>query len=174
MRSSLKAFHDWTCSRYERRGAGVFPAYNTFRGYFYAWLSRLETPKKLPRCCPVCLLSPRVVLCDGSPLSLHLPAMTSFSGKVLPMSKHKYHGTPVTTPNAEAAAQMEPAGRRMDRCFIVGGGQAQADARTYLRVLAGVRRRARDPATITKEELSTLLAACPAEGRYALLRCWPS
>ncbi|MGI0134790.1 MAG: hypothetical protein ACREBW_07535, partial [Candidatus Micrarchaeaceae archaeon] len=70
MHSTLAGFVDFQTEQYDRRQLPPFMSYNTFRSYFYTWVSKLKSPTELPKMCPICLLSPRVISCDGELVAL--------------------------------------------------------------------------------------------------------
>jgi hypothetical protein len=89
-------------------------------------------------------------------------------GKVVSISSGKYHGMPPNTTSAGAPFSSDPLTRRLDRCFLVGSGHEEH--RKFLRVIAGVRRRAGDPNMLTRAELKSCMDACPETSR-CLLGC---
>lgn len=70
MHSTLAGFVDFQTEQYDRRQLPPFMSYNTFRSYFYTWVSKLKSPTELPKMCPICLLSPRIISCDGELVAL--------------------------------------------------------------------------------------------------------
>lgn len=76
-----------------------------------------------------------------------------------------YSGTPVTHCDGDAMSA-EPETRRLDRCFIVG--KHQTANRSFLRVIAGVRRSKGDPATLDHDDFDSCILSCPPASRLAL------
>lgn len=166
---TILGFHKTTQEQYlDLKVDTPLPSYPVFKDAFLSLVPHFKARPELPAQCPICKDHPQVLFCDGEH-AWCAGFIALNAGSMFTMHTGLYCGCPITTATGdeEARVQAVPHLTRLQRCFITGS--QQQEIRAFLRVLAGVRRRAADPDSLTEAELKRLLSACPASARSARL-----